>query len=165
MNISRNMARNGGLNSETNAGEAAISVQAAILPGSHFAISGSNGANTLNGSAFSDWIYGNGGDDKLFGNGGKDLLFGGIGNDLLAGGSGNDQFVFTTGDGDDTILDFQDGADIINLAGFSEISDFGDLMNNVAQIGDDLQIDLGNGDSIKIENIDKSALSADDFIF
>lgn len=89
---------------------------------------GGQGADLLFGGADNDDLSGSEGDDKLFGGLGDDILFGGEGNDRLVGGEGNDmligglgadQFVFQrcqSGDfGFDTILDFEIGADLINL--------------------------------------------------
>jgi Ca2+-binding RTX toxin-like protein len=53
-------------------------------------ILGTNGANTLTGTALAEEIRGRGGADTIVGGGGADLLFGGAGSDLLRGGAGND---------------------------------------------------------------------------
>lgn len=62
------------------------------------------GAFMLGGTG-ADALVGGTGADLLVGNAGNDLLQGGLGNDTLLGGSGNDAYVYTTGDGLDTILD------------------------------------------------------------
>lgn len=73
--------------------------------------SGMNATDTLNRGAFmlggnsGDALVGGAGADLLVGNAGADLLQGGQGNDTLLGGSGNDAYVYTSGDGLDTILD------------------------------------------------------------
>ncbi|MDD5385113.1 MAG: calcium-binding protein [Gallionella sp.] len=73
--------------------------------------SGMNATDTLNRGAFmlggvgADALVGGTGSDLLIGNAGDDLLQGGGGNDTMLGGSGNDAYVYTTGDGLDTILD------------------------------------------------------------
>ena len=75
--------------------------------------------DTLNRGAF--MLGGNSGDaltggtaaDLLVGNAGDDMLRGGKGNDLLLGGSGNDAYVYTTGDGLDTILDSDGNGSIV----------------------------------------------------
>lgn len=43
--------------------------------------------------------------NEITGNSADNILYGGKGNDLLAGGLGNDTYVYTSGDGLDTILD------------------------------------------------------------
>ncbi len=85
---------------------------------------------------------------------------GGRGKDELYGGGGQDQFVFTHGDGRDTIDDFRHGKDIIS---------FVESANNF----DDIKIRKRDGDvlirfedlRIFIEDDDVSSFSASDFIF
>jgi subtilisin-like proprotein convertase family protein len=55
--------------------------------------------------------------DKLVGNGGSNRLDGGGGNDVLVGGYGSDTFAFSGKSfGRDSILDFEDGVDRIDLS-------------------------------------------------
>lgn len=64
-----------------------------------------------------DIIYNGAGDDQdIFGNDGNDTLWGGAGDDELSGGNGTDVFAFVAGNGDDTITDFQDGTDLLDLS-------------------------------------------------
>ena len=86
---------------------------------------GGKGDDLLQGEAGSDRLIGNEGhdrlisgegDDFLFGNVGKDTLLGGQGNDVLRGGGGQDTFILTTGDGVDSIKDFQLGNDKLGLS-------------------------------------------------
>jgi Ca2+-binding RTX toxin-like protein len=71
----------------------------------------------------SDSLSGGAGNDRLFGGGGDDVLDGGVGADTLTGGSGKDTFILRPGDGGaseslaDVIADFQDGTDLLFLAG------------------------------------------------
>jgi len=60
-------------------------------------------------------LEGGDGNDILTGGKGKDLLDGGSGDDQLAGGKGKDTFRFGTDFGSDTILDFEDGREKIDL--------------------------------------------------
>lgn len=82
------------------------------------ALTGNSGDNQLWGLAGSDTLNGGGGNDTLDGgadndtiNGGDgdDRIIGGLGNDVLTGGNGSDTFVYTAGDGLDTIADFNTG--------------------------------------------------------
>ena len=68
------------------------------------------------GRAGADVMSGGGGTDVLFGGGGADKLDGAFGNDWLTGGKGADTFVYFSA-GRDTITDFRDDADSIELAG------------------------------------------------
>ena len=64
-------------------------------------ITGTNGNDTLNGTAGNDQISGGRGNDKLYGRDGDDILLGGSGRDQLDGGAGND-YLFG-GSGKDTL--------------------------------------------------------------
>src|SRR5262245_11110331 len=96
-------------------------------------LKGDEGANTISGSAFSEWIYGFGGNDTLMGNGGADRLFGGTGNDILHGGAGGDIFVFKAGDGDDTIRDFKAGTDVLDFMEAYGIDDMFDALDRAEE--------------------------------
>lgn len=74
-------------------------------------LSGTEGADTLHGSADADRIEGLGGDDTLFGNAGDDRVNGGAGDDALHGGEGIDLLNGEIGDdflegdaGDDQLM-------------------------------------------------------------
>ncbi|UUX51135.1 DUF4347 domain-containing protein [Nisaea acidiphila] len=76
---------------------------------------GNRGSDTLYGGQGDDILYGNQEDDLLLGNLGGDTLYGGQGNDTLSGGAGDDElrgndgadsFVFSFGDGNDTVADY-----------------------------------------------------------
>ncbi|MFT5548183.1 MAG: Ca2+-binding RTX toxin-like protein [Candidatus Azotimanducaceae bacterium] len=66
------------------------------------------GSGQLIGTDWNDVIIGNNSDGDLHGGFGDDILDGGPGDDLLDGGHGRDQYHFSSGDGDDTVLDFSD---------------------------------------------------------
>ena len=83
--------------------------------------SGTEAANTLNGTADNDNFMGHGGNDVLNGGAGNDVLAGGIGNDTLTGGDGRDKFLFESELGSsniDTITDFTPGSDQIVLENY-----------------------------------------------
>ncbi|MEH2421171.1 MAG: choice-of-anchor D domain-containing protein [Nostoc sp.] len=92
--------------------------------------------DTIWGQDGDDRLYGNNGNDQLWGNNGNDTLFGGLGNDQLTGGAGNDwlyggkgndvltggnygvdTFVLASGEGTDSITDFEVGRDKLALSG------------------------------------------------
>lgn len=64
-------------------------------------VAGDSGDNVLVGNSSANWIYGGLGNDTLEGKGGNDTLYGG---DQYSG-AGNDTYVFSRGDGQDTIID------------------------------------------------------------
>jgi hypothetical protein len=84
-------------------------------------IDGTSKDDTLVGRAGTDELNGFDGEDVLDGNGGNDTLTGGRGADSLTGDLGEDVFRFTAladsrvGEDHDTIEDFDDGVDVIDL--------------------------------------------------
>ncbi len=68
-------------------------------------VTGTSGNNNISGSARRDNLFGEAGQDTLAGGAGNDWLVGGTGNDSLVGGAGSDTYVWTLGDGNDTIND------------------------------------------------------------
>ena len=72
------------------------------------------GADTIYGGFDDDILNGGAGNDVIYGDEGYDTITGGAGADILYGGAGNDVFVYTSGDGNDTINDYEIG-DFIQL--------------------------------------------------
>ncbi|MEG4058806.1 MULTISPECIES: calcium-binding protein [unclassified Microcoleus] len=88
-------------------------------------ISGLDGDDALTGRQGNDILIGGGGSDNLSGGKGFDTLNGGLGDDILVGGAGNDVFVLGAGLGVDTISDFansQDTMQLINGLTFGQLS-------------------------------------------
>lgn len=75
-----------------------------------------SGQDVLEGNAGSDNLDGGAGEDRLDGGIGTDTLNGGEDDDALFGGAGADTFVFRGNFGEDTIADFEDGTDEIDLS-------------------------------------------------
>ena len=69
-------------------------------------IAGNYGNDTIYGSNGVNILYGEAGNDSLYGGSNTDTLIGGKGNDYLRGGYGNDTYIFSKGDGKDTIEDY-----------------------------------------------------------
>lgn len=87
-------------------------------------LEGGDGADYLDGGTWLDKLDGGAGDDTLLGGDGIDWLWGedgddriegGRGRDVVFGGDGSDVFVFSVGDGADTIGDFEIGIDRLHL--------------------------------------------------
>jgi hypothetical protein len=128
-------------------------------------IDGTNQDDTLQGKDYAEIFRGKAGNDTISGRGGNDTLDGGTGNDLLVGGDGKDLFIFKTGYGHDTVRGFFDG-DRIDLSKVDSIAAFDDLMtNHASQVGADVYIDAGDGDTLFIRHALKVQLEAGDFIF
>ena len=68
-------------------------------------LNGGIGNDSVHGGNGNDTLWGESGDDRLNGGDGNDVLFGGPGTDYLVGGKGADTYVFSLGEGKDTITD------------------------------------------------------------
>jgi serralysin len=101
---------------------------------------------------------------------GNDVLHGGQGSDLLTGGAGADRFEFSGFNGTDTIVDFQQGLDKIDILGYGGVlNKFGDLAGHISQAGADTHINLGGvaagAGTIVLDNTQMASLSSSDFAF
>ncbi|WP_421905311.1 calcium-binding protein [Mameliella sp.] len=88
-------------------------------------LNGGDGLDTIDGGNGDDTLEGGDGNDILRGRAGEDELAGGLGRDFLTGGQDADSFVFRStaetavGANRDQILDFEQGIDLIVVAGLS----------------------------------------------
>lgn len=131
-------------------------------------LQGGGGEDTLFGGTGIDHLMGGSGNDTLIGRGGFDVLDGGAGDDILTGGSNADDFIFSGAFGNDTITDFDanNDAEDIDLSGVASIVNFSDLLtSHTTQIGADVIINDGAGNTITLQNVDISDLNVADFIF
>ncbi len=146
-------------------------------------IIGGNGNDLLFGGDDNDLIYGGASNDRLFGDAGDDRLFGDAGNDKLDGGQGDDQisggagkdaltggegadvFLFEVGSGKDTITDFEDGFDQIDLSGLAAmgITEFGQF--GVSQQGLNTMISFNGANNVLLLDVDAAQIDASDFMF
>ncbi len=78
-------------------------------------VDGGDGDDIVNAGNGNDTIDGDAGNDVIDAGNGNDMLIGGAGSDILKGGYGNDTYVFSRGDGKDTITDLQ-GVDKLSFA-------------------------------------------------
>lgn len=136
------------------------------LLGSGFTESGSGGSDVISGSNLNDQLYGGAGDDTLAGgagndrllgetgedslrgDAGNDTLIGGAGADTLNGGQGADTYLYSLGDGSDTLVESIDGsANVLKLgAGIDPlgisliVGGDQDLIIEIASTGDRLTL-------------------------
>ncbi len=132
---------------------------------------GGNERDRLIGGNDNDRLVGRGGDDVLIGGDGNDTLIGGPGRDFYYGGAGDDSYVFSNGDrdmaviqdgwGDDRIVRFADGEDILNLRQVSGLTSFNQL--TITADGNDTLVTFG-ADSIRLVNVDPSLITDDDIL-
>ncbi|MBL0371034.1 hypothetical protein JJB09_03250 [Rhizobium sp. KVB221] len=125
------------------------------------------GARNINGTGTdtTNLIAGNKGDNILKGLGGDDLLNGGAGRDILIGGGGADHFQFQKGNGIDTIRDFANMSDIIDVSGFARVTSFAALKPLIEVHGQDVWVDFGRGDRLILQNTGRNEIDAGDFVF
>ena len=102
--------------------------------------------------------------DTLDGGAGEDTLDGGGGNDVLTGGSEADTFVFINGTNEDTVTDYEDGIDRLEVSAFFD--DAADAVAAARQDGADTVIDLDSdaGDSVRLTGIDVNQIDETDFL-
>nr|WP_244669231.1 calcium-binding protein [Rhodobium orientis] len=128
--------------------------------GSDF-LSGNKGNDRLDGNNGTDTLFGGNGEDKLSGGAHNDLLNGGTGNDALWGGWGADRFVYDSETGDsDRIRDFQNNIDTIAID-VADGTTIDDVIALASEVGDDVQIDFGDGNVLTIEDAKISHLPND----
>jgi serralysin len=124
---------------------------------------GGSGDDWLRGNQANNTLQGNNGNDKLFGMAGNDVLSGGAGSDVLTGGAGNDDFVFKKGYGRDTVTDFKDNADDIDLRSYN-FSKVGSVLSKASQVGNDVHITLSATDILILDDFKLKDLDARDFL-
>lgn len=106
-------------------------------------ISGQFGRDRLSGDAGNDWISGGPGDD---------VVDGGIGNDRLLGDKGADLFLYAPGGGSDTIADFADGEDRLDLTGFA-FGAFADVLAIASDSVNGLVLAFADGGTLTLANL------------
>jgi Ca2+-binding RTX toxin-like protein len=121
-------------------------------------LNGGTGNDTLKGGQGGDFLNGGAGSDTLKGGKGEDYLNGGAGNDTLKGGQGADVFALALGGGFDTVLDYTDGQDKIDLLGNA----FGQL--TITQVGVNTEIEMTDGTVLALNNLLASNITIADFV-
>lgn len=121
-----------------------------------------SGKDTYNGTALADLAWAGKGGDRIFGRGGDDSINGEGGNDRMTGGAGSDHFFF--------MLDGKGGTDVITdfdaVGGGTNQdyigADFDDVLS-IKQVGDDVVLDFGGGNTLRLLDTDKSDIGKADF--
>lgn len=124
---------------------------------------GGSGNDTILGNQGKNYLIGNGGSDTLKGAAGNDKLAGGTGNDTLTGGKGSDIFIFKKGYGRDTVTDFKDNVDDIDLRSYN-FSKVSSVLSKASQVGDDVHIKLSATDILILDDFKLKDLDARDFL-
>jgi Ca2+-binding RTX toxin-like protein len=129
-------------------------------------LEGGAGRDTLRGDAGNDTLLGGSEDDALTGGVGLDRLDGGAGRDTLTGNADSDIFVFGRSYGRDTVTDFQNGTDRIDLS--STGLTFSNLV--LQQAGTTVIVQLGTStvDQLTLRGatpVTLAQIDASDFLF
>ena len=90
-------------------------------------------------------------------------IFAWAADDTLTGSANADLFVFSQPIGADAIRNFDATADRIDLVGYAGVDDFTDL--SISDTASGALIDLGNGQSILVDGVSMSSLTAANFQF
>ncbi|MEM6383809.1 MAG: calcium-binding protein, partial [Pseudomonadota bacterium] len=122
-------------------------------------LSGNDGNDFLQAGASNDVLFGGAGDDTLQGREDNDFLNGGAGTDSLTGGTGADTFVFAPAFGNDTVTDFQDDIDQLDLTAFNFASVNGAL-SFAADVAGDVVFTFGPN-TFTIQNTTQAQLVDD----
>jgi Ca2+-binding RTX toxin-like protein len=125
-------------------------------------LEGGNGNDELNGGAGYDSLFGGAGADVLRGGAGADTLNGGAGADLLRGGAGQDVFVFDRNGGQDQVLDFMDGVDLLSID-VRRLTEAW-IGSHVHDVDGGALIDLGGGASVLLAGVSASSIGLEDFL-
>ena len=125
---------------------------------------GGDGNDELGGGTGNDDINGGAGNDTIFGEDGNDTINGSTGNDILLGMGGSDTFVFTNGDGSDTITDFTHGTDHIWFNG-TNLHSFADVQSHATfNAAANVTTITYTGGTLTLNGVTLSQLNANDFI-
>jgi Ca2+-binding RTX toxin-like protein len=125
-----------------------------------------SGGGTVLGTTGFDVLHGLSGDDILSAGAGDDILTDGAGSDMLAGGAGADVFLLSADGRVDTITDFQQGEDRIDLSLWPLLRDISQLTMRLTEDG----MEIRYGDELLIvqsadgNTIDYRTLSTTDLI-
>ena len=116
---------------------------------------GNDGNDSLSGDSGNDRLWGQSGNDLLEGDDGNDTLIGGAGRDELIGGAGEDTFMFSGEFGNDTILDFAFGTDVLFFhqlgTGAGDVAAY--ILDSTTYIDNDVIISTGQG-TITLQSIE-----------
>lgn len=106
---------------------------------------------------------GNSGDNVIMGGGGgPQTMNGGAGNDVLVAGVGKDTFVFASGEGSDVIVGFK-ANDVVQLNGYSLLSNFAKVKAAMTQVGADTVIKLSDNETLTLRDHKITDFTADNF--
>jgi serralysin len=104
---------------------------------------------------------GGSGNDTFVGNDVANSFMGGAGADTFTGGLGADTFVFADGWGTDTVQDWQDEVDMLDLTAVAKLEDFSQLL--VTQVEANTEVSFA-GQKIVLAGVSAGLIEATDFL-
>jgi Ca2+-binding RTX toxin-like protein len=113
------------------------------------------------GNELDNVITGNAIGNVLLGGAGNETLDGGAGQDILWGEAGADTFLIRRGTGMDIIADFTPGTDRLDVRDYG-FKTTAALMSRMMQVGTDISVDLGGGDSLILMGVKVTSLGVTD---
>jgi Ca2+-binding RTX toxin-like protein len=115
------------------------------------------------GNDLANLITGNAIGNVLLGGAGNDTLDGGAGQDILWGEAGSDTFLIRKGTGMDIIADFTPGTDRLDVRDYA-FKTTAALTARMTQVGTDISVDLGGGDSLILMGVKMTSLGLPDLL-
>ena len=115
------------------------------------------------GNDLANLITGNAIGNVLLGGAGNDTLDGGAGQDILWGEAGADTFLIRKGTGIDIIADFAPGTDRLDVRD-DAVKTTAALTARMTQVGSDISVDLGGGDSLILMGVKMTSLGVTDLL-
>lgn len=144
-----------------------VSIEAVIGTTGNDTLRGSHDNNRLSGSEGNDLLVGRNGADTLAGGAGNDRIFGENGSDSVLGGEGADVFFQSPGASfagvTDTIGDFQNGTDRVNIAAYNFVG-FNAVRALTTATATGIKIDVPGLDVLLVNGLTLAQFSADDVV-
>ena len=95
---------------------------------------------------------------------GNDVLIGnGSGEPTLDTGGGSTKFIIAKGDGNDVIANFRNGIDVVRLDNFDDLPNLAAVQAAMTQVGADVVLNLGVGQTLTFRNETIANFTAKDF--
>jgi beta-glucanase (GH16 family) len=106
---------------------------------------------------------GNALDNLIIAQSGTTTMSGGGGDDIFVDGSGPDTIIDPQGSGDDVIYNFKNGVDHVSLVECSGLTSFAAVQAAMTQVGADVVLNMGDGQTLTFRNETISHFGANDF--
>lgn len=102
--------------------------------------------------------------ENIIGSGGDDVIISSDGDNVLTGGEGKDFFVFNSDSANDTVTDFEDGSDLLDVSGLGAEFNLADAIDGARQVEGDTLITLSEDDSVLLQDFLVDDLDETDFV-